>query len=115
MTTTPYQQDPPDWSQVSEFTHAVALPRRSRRGATVGLIPTVISYPRPCWLDNVEAVARYRIARLECEQATTIAGIVVERTSAHARLRYRVSGSPARGLREAVQAVCEAVAGGGGK
>jgi len=64
-----------------------------------------------CWLDNVEAVARYRIARLECEQQTVIAGIVVERTSAHARLKYRVAGGSACGLREAVQAVCEAVAG----
>jgi len=75
--------------------------------------PHIVSHvttPRPCWLDNVEAVARYRIARLECEQQTVIASIVVERTSAHARLKYRVAGGSACGLREAVQAVCEAVA-----
>ena len=115
MTTTPYQQDPPDWSQVSEYTHAVALPRRSRRGATVGLKPTVISAPRPCWLDNVECVARYEIGRLDCGQWVNIEGVVVTRTSAHSRLRYTVNGCPACGLREAVQAVCEAVAEGSGK
>jgi hypothetical protein len=72
-----------------------------------------VTKPRTCWLDNVEAVARYEIGRLDCGQWVNIEGVLVTRTSAHARLRYTVNGCPACGLREAVQAVCEAVAEGG--
>ncbi len=61
---------------------------------------------RPSWLDNVECVARYHIGRLDCGEWVNVEGVLVERTSAHSRLNYKVAGS-VYSFEAAVRAVVE--------
>ncbi len=68
--------------------------------------PATTVTQQTCWVDNMEAVIRFHVRRLDCEQHVFVYGVLVERTSAHARLNYKVAGS-VYGLEAAVRAVIQ--------
>lgn len=97
----------PDWSQVSDHTHTVSLPRGQRKRPLSAFAPTVISEPRRSWFDSLEAVARYEINRLDCGQWVNVEGVVIQRTEAHSKCKYRIGDNEPCDLESAVKAVCQ--------